>query len=135
MGTEPIASRGPMKCVSCGDRIQPVQLHQVCRRYRSGKLFEEVYRCALHYLVYDLTWTPGRGWHQGRVDRASYQGGTENYGQGYSWSDLPDGTITGASSCKSCGRLLDFDHDRVQMSVLTQGTQIRDVLFQCPRHW
>ena len=124
-----------MKCVNCHHSVQPVQLHQVCRRYRAGRLFEEVYRCDRHFLVYDLTWTPGRGWHRGSVDRATYAGGTENYGQGYSWEDLPDGKISGASSCKSCGRLMDFDTDRVQMSVLVRGRQILDVLFQCPRHW
>lgn len=124
-----------MKCLSCTHNIQPVQLHQVCRRYRSGRLFEEVYRCAEHFLVYDLTWTPGQGWHRGEVDRTTYVGGTENYGQGYTWEGLPDGKIRGASSCKSCGRLLDFGHDRVQMSVLVQDGQIMDVLFQCPRHW
>lgn len=124
-----------MKCLSCGSRIQPLQLHQVCRRYRAGRIFAELYRCSRHFLVYDLDWTPGRGWHRGKVDRSTYVGGTENYGQGYSWTDLPNGTVHGASSCKSCGRLLDFDWDRVQMSVLVLGTQILDVLFQCPRHW
>lgn len=124
-----------MNCLSCGVRIQPFELHQVCRRYRSGHVFDELYRCARHFLVYDLQWTPDRGWHRGRVDRSTYLGGTENYGQGYSWARVPNGKVTGAGFCKSCGRLLDFDHNRVQMSVLIQGKDVLDILFQCPRHW
>lgn len=95
----------------------------------------ELYRCARHYLVYDLTWSPARGWHQGRVDRSGYAGGTENYGQGYTWSNLPNGRVSGGGSCKSCGQLLDFEVDRVQMSVLVREREIVDVLFQCPKHW
>ena len=98
-------------------------------------MFAEVYRCQKHYLVYDLTWTPERGWHKGSVDRMTYGGGTEDYGQGCSWDRLPNGTIHRAGSCKSCGRLLDSEHDPMQMSVLVEGTRIRDVLFQCARHW
>lgn len=122
-------------CVICNEGIQPLELYQIGRRYRAGRIFEVVYRCAKHFLVYDLEWGPLKGWHQGEVDRATYQGGTENYGQGYSWASLPDGQITGASFCKSCGRLLDFENQLVQMSILVRDREIVDVLYHCSRHW
>lgn len=124
-----------VKCLRCGAEIQPLQLHQICRRYSVGLMFTQVYRCAAHFLVYDLTWSPGRGWHRGRVDRATYRGGTENYGQGYSWKKLPNERIAGAATCKSCGRLLDLRNQQVQMSILVKGDEILDVLFQCVQHW
>lgn len=126
---------GETRCISCGVDIDRGELHQICRRYRRGQFFAEVYRCEDHFLVYDLEWGPDRGWFRAEIDRANYVGGTENYGQGYSWESLPDGRIDGASFCKSCGRVLDFGAHVSQVSILVRGEQILDVLCQCHRHW